>query len=56
MKSKFRVDGLTGIVVLPREIEVTSESLFLAAVKYRYQSEANQILDGFSMSLLLWVQ
>ena len=28
MKPKFRVDVLTGIMVLPREIEVTSESFF----------------------------
>ena len=52
MKPRFRADVLTGIVVLPREIEVTSESFFLCCgVPIR----SNSVLDGFSMSLLLCV-
>ena len=53
MKPKFRADVLTGIVVLPREIEVTSESFFLCC---EVPIRSNLVLDGLIMSLLLWVQ
>jgi len=53
MKPKFRADVLTGIVVLPREIEVTSESFFLCC---EVPIRSNSVLDGLNMSLLLCVQ
>ena len=53
MKPKFRADVLTGIVALPREIEVTSESFFLCC---EVPIRRNSVLAGFSMSLLFCVQ
>ena len=54
MKPKFQVNVLTGIVVLTREIEVTSESFFLCCEVPIIRS--NSVLDEFSMNLLFGVQ